>query len=69
LAASIPLLLDALLPCAGLWTNTYLCRFFTGLLFGSLISSLLVRGVAEFLNEALWRRLLAIHISKEAFHE
>jgi uncharacterized membrane protein len=56
LAASVPLLLDTLLPYAGLWTNTCCSRFFTGFVFGNLISPLLVRGLAEFLNEAGWRR-------------
>jgi len=67
--ACVPMLLDILLPYAGLWVSTGLSRFFTGWLFGSLISSLLVRGVAEFLNEAPWRPRSAIRISREAFHE
>jgi uncharacterized membrane protein len=58
LIAIIPMLLDALLPFIGLWSSTGISRFFTGLLFGSLISYLLVCGVAEFLNEAPWRRFI-----------
>jgi uncharacterized membrane protein len=56
LAAGIPLMLDALLPFAGLWTSNSLSRFFTGFLLGNLISPLLVRGVQEFLKEVRWRR-------------
>ena len=70
LAATVPLLLDALLPFTGLWTGTPLSRFLTGLLFGSLTSSLLVSGIAELLDEAPWQRLLpARRLSREAFHE
>jgi uncharacterized membrane protein len=56
LAATIPLALDALLPYIGLWANTGLSRFLTGLWFGIPTASLLVRGVEEFLNEAPWQR-------------
>jgi uncharacterized membrane protein len=56
LAAMVPLVLDALLPYSGLWVNTSISRFATGLLFGILIASLLVRGIEEFLNEAPWQR-------------
>jgi len=62
LAASIPLLLDVLLNSAGLWTSTCFSRFFTGLLFGNLVSPLLVRGVAEFLNGAPWRKFAIAHL-------
>jgi uncharacterized membrane protein len=58
LASIIPMLLDAVLPFTGLWSSTGISRFFTGLLFGSLISYLLVCGVAEILNEAPWRRFV-----------
>jgi uncharacterized membrane protein len=68
LAAAIPLLLDVFLSCIGLRTNTCLTRFLTGLLFGNLISPLLVRGVAEFLSEAPWRRLRNTQL-EEVFHE
>jgi uncharacterized membrane protein len=57
LGAITPILFDVLAPCAGLWTNTAFTRFITGLLFGTLISSLLVRGVSEIVQEAPWRRL------------
>jgi len=56
LAATIPLALDALLPYTGLWANTILSRFITGLWFGIPTASLLVRGIEEFLNEAPWQR-------------
>jgi uncharacterized membrane protein len=56
LGAILPMLLDGLAPLAGLWTGSSLTRFSTGLLFGTLISSLLVRGLAEFVREAPWRR-------------
>jgi uncharacterized membrane protein len=56
LAATVPMLLDALLSHMGLWAGTGVGRFFTGFFFGILISALLVSGVAEFMNEALWRR-------------
>jgi len=51
LAAILPLVIDVLAPYSGIWTNTYLSRFATGFVFGILISSLLVRGLAEFLDE------------------
>jgi uncharacterized membrane protein len=70
LIACMPLLLDFLAPYLGLWTGTHYSRFITGLLFGILISSLLVRGVFELLHEVfLQRPLTATPISKEAFHE
>jgi len=56
--AGFPLLLDALLPLAGLWQSTAASRFVTGLLLGYLISSLAARGVTEWLRE--FRRPLAI---------
>jgi uncharacterized membrane protein len=56
LGAIAPLALDALAPVAGLWVNSALSRFSTGMLFGTLISSLVVRGFAEFAREALLRR-------------
>jgi uncharacterized membrane protein len=57
LAATAPLVLDALLPCVGLWHSGDLSRFLTGMLFGTAASPLLVRGVTELLQEAPWRRL------------
>ena len=54
-AAAIPLLLDAMLPFAGLWTNTWWSRSGTGLLLGLLISPLLVQGVSELRDAVLQR--------------
>jgi uncharacterized membrane protein len=58
LAALAPLAFDALAPYCGLWTNTCGTRFLTGLVFGIIASSLLMQGLAEFIIEAPWRRLL-----------
>ena len=70
LAASLPLLLDALLPHAGLWNSSGTSRFLSGALFGIMASSLLVLGVTELLQEAPWRRCLSrIPHFKEAVHE
>ena len=57
LSGIVPLLLDVIAPVAGLWSGTGCTRFSTGLLFGIVISSLLVRGVEEFVQESPWRRL------------
>jgi len=63
LSGSAPILLDAVLPYAGLWTNTPLSRTSTGLIFGVVLGCLLVPGISEFLHEAPWRRLpVASHI-------
>jgi uncharacterized membrane protein len=48
---SSPLLLDALLPAAGIWTNGPASRFASGFLFGVMISTLLLPGITEFLEE------------------
>ena len=61
LGACSPLLLDALLPFAGLWQNTRASRFSTGLLLGCLISSLLAQGAAECLARSSQRRFAASH--------
>ncbi len=64
-AAGIPILLDVILSYLGFWTNTCLSRFFTGLLFGNLISFLLVQGMAEFLSEIPWRNAAAGNVPIE----
>jgi uncharacterized membrane protein len=70
LAATAPLALDALLPCCGLWVNTGVSRFVTGLCFGIPIASLLVRGIGEFIHEARWQRFAFGDSSlREAFYE
>ena len=56
--AILPLGFDILAPMTGLWANTALSRFSTGLLFGVLVSSLVVHGFAEFVRDAPWRRLI-----------
>jgi uncharacterized membrane protein len=50
LAAATPLLLDVILPYAGLWTNTAGSRFISGFLFGGAMMALLLPGIAEFLS-------------------
>ena len=55
-ATTTPLLLDALLPLAGLWGNTPASRLVTGMIFGFMLSSLLTTALAEFMHGAPWRR-------------
>ncbi len=50
-AGIIPIFADALLPLSGLWVSTPPSRFLSGLVFGFLLSTLLVVGVAELLYE------------------
>jgi uncharacterized membrane protein len=71
LIAAISLLsLDALMPYTGLYQSSALTRFATGLLFGTIGSSILARGVSEFLQEFSWRRFRSsLWISKEALDE
>jgi uncharacterized membrane protein len=49
LASIVPLLIDVLLPLAGLWTGSTTGRFLTGLLFGIMLSGLLFQGIVELL--------------------
>jgi uncharacterized membrane protein len=56
---TLPLLMDALLPFTGIWTNTPWSRFATGFVFGAMLSSLLVPGVSELLTQSLRRGLRA----------
>jgi uncharacterized membrane protein len=58
---ALPLLVDALLPFTGLWTNTPWSRFATGLAFGAMLSTLLVPGVSELFPQ-ISRRLLRAHV-------
>jgi uncharacterized membrane protein len=64
LGAMVPLLLDIALPYFGVWTNSSVSRFTTGLIFGAMLSSLLVPAVEELLGRALSRppRLQASYI-------
>jgi uncharacterized membrane protein len=57
LGSMTALAVDALAPLAGLWNNSALSRFSTGLLFGIVASLLVVRGLEEFAQEFSWRRL------------
>lgn len=56
LAASLPLLLDASLPVTGIWTNTPWSRFASGMIFGAMISIILLSGIPQFFSEAPWQR-------------
>ncbi len=49
---------DVLAPVVGLWNNSAISRFSTGLAFGIMTSLLVVRGLAEFAQEFSWRRLV-----------
>ncbi|NWG13035.1 MAG: DUF2085 domain-containing protein [Acidobacteria bacterium] len=49
----IPILADALLPLGGLWASTPLSRLLSGLVFGFLLSTLLVAGVTELFRDIL----------------
>jgi uncharacterized membrane protein len=49
LASTVPLIIDVLLPVAGLWTGSAASRFLTGLLFGTMLSGLLFQGIVELL--------------------
>lgn len=55
LAAVLPMGIDFSLEFGGLWSSAPGFRFVTGLVFGCLISPLLVRGLAEMLPEISWR--------------
>jgi uncharacterized membrane protein len=56
ICATVPLLLDVLLPFAGLWHNTPASRVASGMLFGAMLSSLLASALAELVHEAPWKR-------------
>jgi uncharacterized membrane protein len=58
LASIITLALDAIAPVMGLWNNSALSRFSTGLLFGIMASLIVVRGLEEFAQDFSWRRLV-----------
>jgi uncharacterized membrane protein len=57
IASIIPLVLDVSLPLAGIAVSTPLSRFLTGLLFGTMISSLFIYGIRELLEKAPFQRL------------
>jgi uncharacterized membrane protein len=56
-ASIAPLVLDVLLPFAGIVESTPLSRFLTGLLFGTMLSSLFLYGVRELLDKSPFQRL------------
>jgi len=57
LAAVLPMGIDFLLEFSGLCNSVSGLRFVTGIVFGCLISPLLVRGITEMLQEFSWRGL------------
>ena len=59
--ASLPIALDATLPFLGLWTNTPLTRFSTGLLFGTMVATLLYAGVMEIADAVCARKQLIVY--------
>ncbi len=48
--STVPLILDVALPFVGVWTNGPVSRAITGLIFGAMLSTLLVSGVAEIVD-------------------
>lgn len=58
LAACVPMSLDVLFSYVGVWHGTGLMRFVTGLWFGGLLSTVLVRGLTE-----LWLEIPRRHSS------
>jgi uncharacterized membrane protein len=52
--ATAPILLDALLPYMGIWTSSSTTRCATGLLFGTMGSLLLARGIRELCRPRTW---------------
>lgn len=59
LGASLPLILDAGLPFLHIWRNSAASRFTTGLIFGVMLSGLLVVAIADFMREGSWRKAQA----------
>jgi uncharacterized membrane protein len=57
LVATAPMLADVFLPLTGLWANTPASRLATGLIFGAMLSSLLLPALAEFMEDAPWKRI------------
>ena len=47
-----PLLVDVMLQFSGVWTNNPVSRFLTGLLFGAMLSSLVLPALAELSEDA-----------------
>jgi len=64
LLAAGPLLLDVVLPYAGLWNNSATSRFLTGFLFGTMLMTLLLPGAAEILYEIRLQQSAGSHASE-----
>ena len=64
LVAAAPLMLDVILPYAGLWTGTPSSRFASGFVFGGMLMGLLVPGAGEFLSMNRFRRRSGSHFSQ-----
>jgi uncharacterized membrane protein len=58
LCSCAPIIFDAFLPHLGIWPNTAVSRFVTGLFFGSMSALLMARALTEYLAEAPWNRLI-----------
>lgn len=56
LVLTLPLIIDATLPLTGIWAGSAPSRFLTGLLFGTMLSSLLLQGIMEFMANSRRRR-------------
>jgi uncharacterized membrane protein len=56
LVATVPLLMDVIVPYMGLWTNTEKSRLMTGLIFGIMLMTFLLPGAADFLRELRLRQ-------------
>jgi uncharacterized membrane protein len=56
LAATTPLVLDALLQFTGGYASTPATRLGTGFLFGAMLASLVVAALHEILQRSFWRR-------------
>jgi uncharacterized membrane protein len=54
LAASMPLTVDVVLDYFDLWSNGPLSRAASGLIFGMMLSLLLVSGIAELMDSSAW---------------
>lgn len=54
---TLPLLLDVALSSLGIWTNNMSSRFSTGLLFGAMLSTLLVSGIEELIDRHSWKMI------------
>ena len=55
IVSMIPVFLDVSLPFAGIAESTPISRFLTGLLFGTMLSSIFLYGITELLHRAPFR--------------